>query len=266
MRSPGPVFDLRAALTEEMRAAAEALAQSDGRKKGVHRCRVRIKRARALARIGAASAPGLASVFNDSARTVMRILAEARDLAALSDAAQSIAETARKREAAALETISITLDAERASVGPIDLAEAQGGLRDLLALAQVWPETSARQLRRGAKRIVRRARRARERGRESSTPKRRHRWRKREKDRYIAALLLKDAWPTPRQRKLGKKVGKALGVERDAVLLLHRIHAAPEIAGPDKGATRAQRAIERQRQKYSVRADRLGAKIRARGA
>lgn len=87
MRSPGPAFNLRAALTQELHAAAEELDKSPGKPKTIHRARVRLKRARALARIGHACAPGLSNVFNDSARAVMRTLAEARDLAALAEAA-----------------------------------------------------------------------------------------------------------------------------------------------------------------------------------
>ena len=82
MRSPGPAFDLRAALSRELRGAATALDAGD-KPKAIHQARVRLKRARALARVGHACAPGLSNVFNDSARAVMRTLAQVRDLAAL---------------------------------------------------------------------------------------------------------------------------------------------------------------------------------------
>jgi hypothetical protein len=96
MRSPAPAFDLRAALSQEMQAALDELDRSGGRPEGVHLCRVRIKRARALARVGRTCAPGLASVFNDSARQAMRALGRARDSAALADAAtQSITPSPR---------------------------------------------------------------------------------------------------------------------------------------------------------------------------
>ncbi|MFN3465779.1 MAG: CHAD domain-containing protein, partial [Terricaulis sp.] len=86
MRSPGPAFDLRAALTEELRAAIDELETVQADPKAVHRCRVRVKRARALARIGRACAPGLSTVFVDSARSLMRNLALSRDQAALTEA------------------------------------------------------------------------------------------------------------------------------------------------------------------------------------
>ncbi len=87
MRSPGPAFDLRAALTDELRGAIDELDAIQRDPKSVHRCRVRVKRARALARVGHACAPGLSTVFVDSARALMRNLALARDPAALSEAA-----------------------------------------------------------------------------------------------------------------------------------------------------------------------------------
>ena len=49
MRSPGAAFDLRAALTQELSAAIEEIDTPIPRPAAVHRCRVRLKRARALA-------------------------------------------------------------------------------------------------------------------------------------------------------------------------------------------------------------------------
>jgi hypothetical protein len=266
MRSPGPAFDLRAALSQELRAAIEELEASHGRPKGVHRCRVRLKRARALSRVGRACAPGLAAVFNDSARALMRSLAGARDLAALADAARTIAKKAKKRSAAALRMTADTLDAERSYMSPLDIEAASAGIRDLMALAQVWPEASPRQIKRGACRIARRARKARKRGRGADEPARRHEWRKREKDRFYAALLLDDAWPAPRRRKVGEKLGDILGVERDALLLTERIEHDPNIAGGKKPAQRALRVLRRQCVKQADRADRLGGELHAGGA
>jgi hypothetical protein len=266
MRSPGPAFDLRAALTEELRAATHELQTSNGEPKGVHRCRVRLKRARALARVGRAVAPGLASVFNDSARGLMRSLAGARDLAALADTARVNAKTANKKSAAALRTVADTLDAERAFLPPLELEAASAAIRDLMALAQVWPEASPRQINRGARRIARRARMARKRGRQGYEPARRHEWRKREKDRYYAALLLDEAWPAARRRKVGEKLGDVLGVERDALLLTERIEDNPQIAGGDKAAKRALRVLRKKCGKQAKRANKLGAKLHAGGA
>lgn len=266
MRSPAPAFDLRAALSQELRAALDELDQSEGRPKGIHRCRVRIKRARALARVGQACAPGLSAVFNESARAVMRALGRSRDLAALGDAARATAKKASVRTAAALSAVAAALDIERASMAALDIEAARGGLRDLLALALVWPEASPRQIKRGAERIAKRARRARNRGRASGEPAHRHEWRKREKDRFYAALLLDDAWPGRRRRKVGEALSEYLGKERDALLLIARIEAAPAIAGDAKSAKRALKLLHRRGAKFAKRADLLGDRLHAHGA
>lgn len=266
MRSPGPAFDLRAALSRELSAAIEELDRSGGRPKGVHRCRVRIKRARALARVGRTVAPGLAQVFNDSARGVMRTLGQARDLVALAEAARRAAKKGDKREAEVLVHVADTLDAERGLLSPLDMDGAHAGLKDLLALAQVWPEASHRQIKRGAERVIRRARKARRRGHGSDEPVRRHDWRKREKERFYAALLLDHAWPTARRRKVGEELGDALGLERDALLLLERIEADPALAGEGKAAKRAIRLLRKRCVRFADRADDLGARLHNGGA
>jgi CHAD domain-containing protein len=266
MRSPGPAFDLRAAMSQELSAAIEELDASGGRPKGVHRCRVHIKRARALARVGRVGAPGLAQVFNDSARGVMRTLGQARDLVALSEAARRAAKKGDNREAEALQNVAYNLDAERGFLPSLDIEGARTGLKDLLALAQVWPEASHRQIKRGAERVIRRARKARRRGRGSDEPARRHEWRKREKDRFYAALLLDDAWPTARRLKLGERLGEVLGVERDALLLIDRIEADRAIAGEGKAAKHATRVLRRRCVRFADRADALGARVHSGGA
>lgn len=266
MRSPGAAFDLRAALSLELRAAIDELDASAGKPKGVHRCRVRIKRARALAHIGRTCAPGLSQVFNDSARTVMHALARSRDLAALAETARLGAKKASKKQAAALKTTADALDQQRAALPPIDLENARSGLNDLLALAQVWPEASPRQVKRGAKRIARRARTACRRGRNAEQPVRRHEWRKREKDRFHAALLLDDHWPGKKRCKLGQRLGDTLGHERDALLLTERLETNPALAGKKKAAKRAIRVMRKRSDKFARRADRIGADLHAGGA
>lgn len=266
MRSPGPAFDLRVALSKELRAALEEL-EDLGRAKAIHRCRVRLKRARALARVGRACAPGLSAVFNESARGVMRMLARPRELAALAETARQVAAKSGKQNEQALDDVAAALDAERAALSALDITAARNGLRDLAALAQVWPEASPRQIKRGAMRIIRRARRARRRGHGAPQAELRHEWRKREKDRLFAAMLLKEAWPKPRQRKLGEKLGDALGDERDAQLLIRRLRTDPVLAGADASARkRAIRALKKRRKKLANRADDIGAWLHVSGA
>jgi hypothetical protein len=264
MRSPGAAFDLRALMTQELNAALEELDAAEG-PKAVHRCRVHLKRARALARVGKPVAPGLAAVFNDSARTVMRTLAQGRDLAALADTARLLAETTKEKSAQALATTAEALDASRSALLDLDGSAVRAGIKDLLALAQVWPEPSARQIRDGAKRIAKRARRARRRGRGAEEPALRHEWRKREKDRLYAATLMAQAWPVERRRKQGQALGHLLGLERDALLLIERLEAEPALAGGVSEAARARRVLYKYSARLRRRADRLGARLHAGG-
>jgi len=256
---------LRGALAQELNAALQEMDGPAAPVRAVHRCRVRLKRARALGRVGKAAAPGLAVVFNDTARAVMRQLGRARDLSALADTARMLAETADERGAAALLRVAEALEAAREAPPAIDLDSVRAGIRDLLALAQVWPEPSPRQVRAGAMRIVKRARRARRRGQGAQTAKVRHEWRKREKDRLYAAVLLDKAWPAPRRRKQSETIGQLLGMERDALLLMERLEAAPALAGDSAAAAHAQRLLRKHNARVRRRADKIGERLHARG-
>lgn len=255
---------MRAALTDELRGAIDELDAIQSDPKSVHRCRVRVKRARALARVGRSCAPGLSTVFVDSARALMRNLALARDPAALTETAHIAARKGGTRTTRAFETVAHAINEAAASHPSLNLEAARAGLKDLLALAQVWPEASHRQIRRGAKRLDRRARRARRRGLASVDPVVRHKWRSREKDRFFAASILgADSWPGKRRRKTGEKIGDALGGERDALLLMERLVAEPELAGEQRDLVRALKRLNRRRAKLARRADALGEKMRS---
>ena len=268
MRSPAAAFDLRAALSNEINDAIAELTTVSAKAKAIHRCRVHLKRARALARVGSTCAPGLATVFNDSARSVMHALSTARDLDALAQAARDTAKKAKKKQASALNLAADHLEDESALLPPPDLDDAHSALRDLLALAHVWPEASPRQIRRGAERIIHRARRACRRGRGSETSSERHEWRKREKDRLYTAELLGASWPDRRKkrRKRSAKLGQALGIERDNLLLLDRLERQPSITGDERATRAAAKAVRRRLAQLSRRADDLGLKLHAKNA
>ena len=268
MRSPASAFDLRAAMTEEIRAALGELEAAPAKAKAVHRCRVRLKRARALARLGRACAPGLAAAFNQSARTAMRALAPERDLAASAGAARRLARKSGGKSAAALAALAHGLDCARAALAPPNPDFASASLKDLLALAQVWPQASARQIAKGAHRLARRARRARRRGRIAGAPARRHEWRKCEKDRLYTVTLLGKTWPQrrKRRRKQSKQLSLLLGRERDALLLIERVTANPALAGSAQGGQRALKALKRHAERLARRANAAGAKLHAGGA
>ena len=265
MRSPKATFDLRAALSEEVRSALSEFESAPDKPKPVHRCRVRLKRARALARVGRSAAPGLSAVFNQSARALMHTLAQARDFAALAESARALGEKSGKKTAAALEAIASVLDARREALPPMNQDATRAALRDLLALAQVWPDASVRQIDKGAHRIARRARRAYRRGDGQPTANRRHEWRKREKDRLYAATLLGPSWPDARPRRLtlNEELSEMLGRERDMLLLIERLETEPNLAGGDEAAARALKRLKRREKRLAKRADALGAKLHA---
>lgn len=265
MRSPGATFDLRAALSEEIRAAIDALDADPARAKSARRCRLHLKRARALARVGHACAPGLAAVFNESARSVSRMLAQARDMAAIADTARKVGKKVCKKQRAALDAVATQYDAAREALGPLNLDVVRTGLKDLLALAQVWPEASARQINKGAERVARRARKAHHRSHGDIAAPRRHQWRKREKDRLYAALLLGEAWPDRRRkrRRVSEDLAQALGRERDTLLLIERLEADPIVMEHDKAAKRALSTLVARHAKLAKRADRLGVRVHA---
>ncbi|GAM99947.1 hypothetical protein U91I_03605 [alpha proteobacterium U9-1i] len=263
MRSPKATFDLRAALSEEIRNALVEFETAPDKPKAVHRCRVRLKRARSLARIGRTCAPGLANVFNQSARSLMHTLAHARDFAALAETARGLGDKSGAKTAAALNAVAASFDARRASLPAMNLDATRAALRDLMALAQVWPEASARQIDRGARRIIRRARIAHRRGDGHRTAQRRHEWRKREKDRLYAVTLLGESWPDDRARRAGlnERLSDMLGRERDVLLLIDHIEAEPYLAGGEEAAKRALKRLKRREKRLAKRADALGAKL-----
>ena len=266
MRSPGAAFQLRAALSEEILGAMQELGSAEARPKAMHRCRLHIKRARALARVGRACAPGLSAVFNESARSIMHALAHSRDLVALAGAARDVARRAPKKQRAALNAVAESLDAQRAALPPLNLDAVRAGLRDLLALAQVWPEASERQIAKGAARVARRARRACRRGRGADVAARRHEWRKREKDRLYAATLLSASWPNKRRKACGEHLADLLGHERDALLLIDRLLLDETIAGRPKATTHALTALKHECARLGRQADRIGRQLHRGGA
>ncbi len=261
MRSPKPAFDLRAALAEEIRAALDELEHIAEKPKALHRCRLRLKRARALARVGFGCAPGLSEVFNDTARGVMRHLAPHRDVAALTQTALEIGKGADGKIAKAMAALAQKLEDRGAALAPLNVEATRAGLKDLLALAQVWPEASDRQIRRGAERIAKRAHRAHRNTKKHPGCESLHEWRKRETDRLYAASALGSAWPARRRRRLGAELTETLGRARDAHLLLLKLQTGPDADAEDQSVLRAERALSAELRRCSRRAAKLGARL-----
>lgn len=254
MRSPLG-FDLRSALAGELRAAVAMLDAAADEPKAVHRCRVHLKRARALSRVGKQWAPGLAKVFNQTARAAMGALAHSRDAAALVETAQAAEKRSRRKSAAAMRALAAAMTQAGAASAAPDLHAASVAIRDLQALAQVWPEASPRQIRAGAKRVSRNARRARDNAMGARDANLRHEWRKREKDRLYAAEILGKAWPGRRDAKARERLCELLGMERDTSRLIERLQAGAVSAGCLDSNARALKALGRQLAKCARKAN-----------
>ncbi|HVV34606.1 MAG TPA: hypothetical protein VHC73_15370 [Vitreimonas sp.] len=262
MRSPGAAFDLRAALVEEVQSAAEIFDSNPTKAKTIHRSRAALKRARALAAVGAVSAPGLAEVFDGLARKIMRILARALDNWRLERSARRLAAEVRKKARRELKDLISRAQAFQRTAPALNAEAVRAGFRDLLALAAVWPEASARQVERGARRIARRARKAWRRGREDHADARRA-WRKLEQTRRRAASLLGSVWPhdVPRRRKHCDALAKTLVRERDVRSVMERLVSDR----PEDAAQYALSDLRKVHKRLVRRALKLGRQVHADG-
>jgi hypothetical protein len=263
MRSPGAAFDLRAALVEEVQSAAEIFESNPTKAKTIHRSCAALKRARALAAVGAVSAPGLAEVFDGLARKIMRILARALDNWALERSARALAAQVRKKARLELNDLISRAQAFQRTAPAINAEAVRAGFKDLLALATVWPEASARQVERGARRVARRARKAWRHGREDHAHARRA-WRKLEQKRRRVASLLGAAWPqdVPRRRKRGDALSKTLTRERDVRVVMERLLSDR----PEDASQHALRNLRKVHKRLAKRALKLGRQVHANGA
>ncbi|MFT3727184.1 MAG: CHAD domain-containing protein [Terricaulis sp.] len=244
-----------------MQSAVDLFDGNSHKPQTIHRCRVALKRARALAFVGSVSAPGLAEIFDDSARALMRTLGAARDNWVIERTARALASRVGRKSRRELEALADRIEVFRRTTPSFNEDSVRAGFADLLAIAQVWPEASPRQVERGVRRVAKQAQRAWRHARKAEQPDR-HAWRKREKARLYAASLLPAAWPNgrPRRRKRNAKLAQILGDERDLVLLMQRLEADH----PADGAPRALPALSKAKKRIVKRADRLGKRLHSR--
>ena len=248
-------FDVHAALRAELAAAREALRGADPAV-AVHQGRVRLKRIRAIARLCMVKDPAAAKALNVAARAAMIGLSDARDLSALEAAAREIK----------LSDVADALAERRNALGPPPIPAARRKLPAVAAAIAAIPALSDDDLAAGIARLARRARKACAAARGDREPDARHTWRKREKDRLHALDILADAWPrgVRRRRRTGKRLARALGAERDVLLLIERLRSDETFAAV---ATRpALAAADAYRRTLADRADRLGRVVHRDGA
>jgi CHAD domain-containing protein len=250
-------FALGPAIRQELAHAAAALTDPN-RARAVHQGRVRIKRARALARIAIPSIGAPARTFNDAARDVLGALSAARDLDALEACARNLIARAGPMQAVGFAALIRALHVARGDIAEPDLAAAQAGVVALIGQAADWPILNEAAVRAGVTRMARRAGRTFLRAFDTAEEERRHDWRKREKDRAYAIELLGAAWPrgVKRRRRRAKRLAAALGLERDVLLLRAFAKAMP--AMEHRTVKPAIRALTRLHRRLAARADRLG--------
>jgi CHAD domain-containing protein len=250
-------FALGPAIRQELTQAAAALADADPTR-AVHQGRVRLKRARALARLAAPSLDGPARAFNAAARTVLARLSAARDLDALEACARGLMHRARAAQAEGLALLIRHIAHTRAAMPAPNITDALDGVAGLAGACAEWPVLNESAVRLGVARMTRRAGRSFLRALDRTNEERRHDWRKREKDRAYAIELLGLAWPSgvKRRRRRAKRLATALGAERDVLLL--RAYART-LAGEDRAKVKpALRLLTRQHRRLAAQADRLG--------
>lgn len=262
----GPSVDLRRALIAELEAA-EAAFLALAPAAAIHTGRIRLRRARAIARIAEPAAPWTARRINVLAGDVMRPLSASRDAQAMAAHARALSRAAKGKAKRGLRRISQTLAMLDDDVAADDLQEAARDVRNIIALARALPALGAEDIQLGLERAISRARKSFRRA-TTDDESARHHWRKREKDRATAAQIFEAYWPVtiPRRAKLGRAVCKALGAERDAVLLLELLADAPTLfkrKATTKAVIKAVIADVMRRQRNS---NRLGARLHRKSA
>jgi len=189
------------------------------------------------------------------------LLAPAREHAALAALAANAAKHAPPKAAAALHAAAARFSLSARDIDTASQTTLAAALKDLHALAQVWPEASHRQVSRSAAAIVRRARRARKRGLVSAAPDIRHTWRRREKERLFAVEAIGAEWPKARRRRSAQRLAEALGKERDLMILIERLKTAPPVANDPPVPGKALKTLRKLAKTWRRRANARGRKL-----
>lgn len=250
---PAP-FSLRARIAEQVRAASEAVLLVNSAD-AVHQTRIALKRLRVLSYIADEAIPQGGAGLEFAAQAAMHRLAHARDLAAVEHAARAVAKESKGPAQAFLVRAANEFALARRGAEITALSDASEALLRLTPIIEAVPEADTAVAQRAARVLVRRAKRAFTRAKGSKEVLKRHTWRKREKDRRYASMMLGDNWPGKARRKRAANVTEALGRERDAGLLLARLGAnarTPSVV---------LRQVKRYRRDLGKKADKLGARL-----
>lgn len=251
---PVAPFSLRARIAEQVRAANEAVLLVNSAD-AVHQTRIALKRLRVLSHIADEAIPQGGAGLEFAAQAAMHRLAHARDLAAVEHAARAVAKETKGPAQAFLVRAANEFALARRGAEITALSDASEALLRLTPIIEAVPEADTAVAQRAARVLVRRAKRAFQRAKGSKEVLKRHTWRKREKDRRYASMMLGDNWPGKARRKRAANVTEALGRERDAGLLLARLSAnarTPSVV---------LRQVKRHRRALRKQADKLGARL-----
>ena len=254
------VLGFRDRLIASIEDARDQLTHRDANA-AAHRCRVALKRARALARLARLAAPDAARALNTQARAVMAALSASRDAAAMADAARFAAAGARPKAKAALLLVAQRLAGSAAVTAPDALKAVKADLARLLIRAKAFPPVSDADLVKGAEVLEAKAHRAFLKAHGRGCAERRHAWRKRAKDVQVAGKMLGPVWRRHGRPNAAAAVGQALGAERDLLLLEDKLRDEPALAGRARAAAKAIQSIRLARRCMGAHADRLGAKL-----
>lgn len=223
-------FSLHTEVAAALAKARKGLSHPDPAE-AARRCRVSLKRARALARLCQPADPVRAAGFNAKAGEIGRSLSALRDEGAVRAGAR-LALSANPGKAARRELRPWALAvAEPEQAVGADVRPILTKLRRLERARQTWPDAPFEALVEGAHRLSRRAEKAAERARGGKDVELRHVWRKREKARIAALRAMGPHWPGPKRLSASLALARALGAERDVLLLEERLAQVDAPAG-----------------------------------
>jgi CHAD domain-containing protein len=240
--------------------AVGSLEDADGKRRvaGIHEARKSLKRLRTLVRLSRdLLGPELyrheATLFRDAGRS----LSEARDAQVLLQTLDALVRAYPQELGPVAAAVREALSAAGSGEADEDPAALVGTLSDARVRVASWPLPESGglgSLADGFERLYRRGRRAERAAREEPTTENLHELRKRAKDLWYAAQLLRDAQPK-RMKKLARRaqrVSDLLGEDHDlAVLLEHAQARANRLQPADlellrRLASKRRRALQRE--------------------
>jgi CHAD domain-containing protein len=264
-RGTGP--ELRRVAVGQLEIALEALQGQPPTSEEIHEARKALKRGRALLRVGRLRLGR--EVFrreNRSLRDAGRALSATRDAQVLGEMVQTLAAEADDRlPPGSLHRLQEAVKPQSRPESEPDLPAVRQAISEASSRVAHWPLPAGGKpsaLAPGMKRIYRQGRQALRQIRKDRGDESWHELRKRSKDLWYSAELLKEAHPK-RMQKLAKRAHRLssfLGDDHDLAVLSQRIGEHPTQLSPDD-LTLINVLIERRRRELQSQARRLAERI-----